>query len=42
MYLIKASVKSNGLNAFVSGLGPTKRYCDVGYGDGAACRMMRC
>jgi STE24 endopeptidase len=26
MYLIKASEKSNGINAFVAGLGPTKRY----------------
>jgi Zn-dependent protease with chaperone function len=26
MYLIKASKKSTGINAFVSGLGPTKRY----------------
>ena len=26
MYLIKASAKSTGINAFVAGLGPTKRY----------------
>ena len=26
MYLIKASEKSNGINAFVAGIGPTKRY----------------
>ncbi len=26
MYLIKASEKSTGINAFVSGIGPTKRY----------------
>jgi STE24 endopeptidase len=30
MYLIKASEKSNGINAFVAGLGPTKRtWCGI-------------
>ncbi len=42
MYLMKASAKSNGINAFVAGIGATKRYRDVGYDDGPDAGRSKC